>query len=149
LNLSPDYTLSYAVIPSNEQGIFSQGFLINNTKDKTKNAVLALMSSNDRSLLNISSSEFKNYVENMLYGAFRLGGAKEKESYNLTTHYQQNMTIHALDVSDSKNPKSGNLTYIGFWSLDNLNYFILFASEKELTKNIVETLEVKDSSRNK
>jgi hypothetical protein len=144
MNLSPDYNVSYVSVPSNQEGSFGQMILINNTIDKKQRAALMILSFNDRSVLETNTSEISNFLENTIFGAFRLGGAKEKESYSLANPSQKNVTIHALLMPQKGNPSE--LEYMGLWSFDKLNNFFLISGDKNLTRQIVESLEVKDYS---
>jgi hypothetical protein len=144
MNLSPDYNVSYVSVPSKQEGSFGQMISINNTNDKKQRAALMILSFNDRSILETNTSEMSNFLENTMFGAFRLGGAKEKESYSLANPSQKNVTIHALLMPQVGRPSE--LEYMGLWSLDRLNYFFLISEDKNLTRQIVESLEVKNPS---
>lgn len=147
MNLTPDYEVSYVTAPSQQEGSFGQMILINNTMDKTKTAGLMILSFSDKSMLEADASEASNFLEDTIFGAFKLAGAKETDSFNLTNHYKNNVTIHALLMPKSGNSKLNELQYMGLWGFDKLNYFFIFSSEKNLTRDIIESLEVKDLNR--
>jgi len=146
MNLTPDYNTSYVTIPDQREGVFGQMILINNTKDENKTASLMIISFSDKSILEIEASEVLNYFKNIIFGAFKIGGAKEMESYNLTNRYNQNVTIHALLMPGSDNSKFSRLQYMGLWDFDKLNYFFIVSEDKNLTREIIESLDVKDPS---
>jgi hypothetical protein len=145
MNLSPDHNVSYASVPSNQEGSFGQLILINNTNETKLGTALLIISFYDRSMLEANTSEMSNFMENMLFGAFKLGGVKEKESYNLADAHQKNVTIHAMLMPQKGKPSE--LGYMGYWSFDKLNHFFLMSGDKNLTRQIVESLEVKDPSK--
>jgi len=140
INLTPDFNISYMTIPSQEDGSIGQMIIINDTNNKSNSAALMLVSFTDKSMLEIDSNEISNYLENLIFGAFRLTGS-EIESYNLTDTKQQNVTVHAFDMSDPNNPESRELSFMALWKLDRLNYFFVFSSEKSLVNRIIESLE--------
>lgn len=144
LNLTKEFNVSYMAIPSQEDGSIGQMIFINDTINISNSAGLILLSFTDKSILEIDSTAISDYLENTLFGAFRLTGAREIESYNLTDRNQQNVTIHALDMADPNNLESNEISFMAFWRLDRLNYFFLISSEKSLAKRIVESLEVSD-----
>lgn len=131
-------------IPSQEDGSIGQMIIINDTINISNSAALMLLSFTVKSMLEIDSTAISDYMENTLFGMFRLTGAREIESYNLTDRNQQNVTIHVLDMPDPNNLESSEISFMAFWRLDHLNYFFLISSEKSLAKRIVESLEARD-----
>lgn len=144
IDLTPDFNVSYLAIPSAEDAVIGQMIIINDTNNKSNSADLMLLSFSDKSILEANAKELSTYLENILFGAFKLGGAVEKETYYLTNRYQQNITIRAMDMPNSKNPTYRELSYMALWSHDKLNYFFIMSNERSLTNKIVESLEVKD-----
>jgi hypothetical protein len=146
LNLTSDYNISYLAVPTETKGAFGQVLLVNNVLDKTRTASLILLSYDDRSILSVPSGKLSSFMENMLLRSFKLAGENESDRYNVSNHYNQNVTILTLSKTDSGNYTSEKVVYVGFWPLDKLNYFFLLSTDKKLAKNIIEGLEVRDSA---
>jgi hypothetical protein len=144
LNLTPNYNMSSVPITTSGEGYIGQLILINNTENMNDSSMLSLISFSDISVLELEADDILIFMDNMLSGIFRLGGADEKESYNLKDHSNQNVTVRVFEIPDAENPLSSNLTYMTSLRLDQLNYLYIFSMDKNLTNNIVENLELVD-----
>lgn len=142
LNLSSNYNISSGLIPSTGNGLSMQDIVINNMENQNESANIEILSFFLMEIFESDNNEIQEFMDNMFFGIFKLSGAHETETYNLSNHYNQNVTIHAIDIPDAKNPKSSNLTYITSMKLDQLNYIYIFSSNKSLMKNIVESLAI-------
>jgi len=140
LNLTPNYNISSAPIASTGDGYVGQAIVINNTENQNESAMISILSFSDISILELDSDELLTFMDNMLFGVFRLAGAGELETYNLSDHYDQNVTVRALNIPDPEDPKSSDLVYITSLRLDQLNYLYIFSPDKNLTNSIVESL---------
>jgi hypothetical protein len=140
LNLTPNYNVSSEPILSAENGYVGQAIIINNTENKNESAMISILSFSMISLLDLDSNEFQGFMDNMFLGIFRLAGAHETETYNISDSYGQNVTVRAFDIPDEKNPELSELTYISSMKLDQMNYLYIFSSNKTLMNDIVKSL---------
>ena len=140
LNLTPNYNISSAPIASTGDGYVGQAIVINNTEKMNDSAMISILSFSDMSVLELDSDEILAFMDNMLFGMFRLAGADEVETYNLSSNYNQNVTVRAFNIPDPEDTTSSDLAYITSLRLDQFNYLYIISSDRNLTNSIVESL---------
>lgn len=140
INLTPNYNISSAPIASTGDGYVGQAIVINNTEKLNDSTMISILSFSDMSVLELDSDEMLTFMDNMLLGVFRLAGADVVETYNLSSHYNQNVTVTAFNIPDPEDTTSSDLVYITSLRLDQLNYLYIMSSDRNLTNSIVESL---------
>jgi hypothetical protein len=82
--------------------------------------------------------EFANLVSDMSIGRFKLEGYKEIGNDSVNSSLGQNIRIRTIYF-----PKSNNQSSFAYWPLDKYNYGIVESDDINLSKKLVETLEIK------